>query len=131
MAFLRRVSFRHSKLGKKRKKKQVWRKPTGRDNKMREERRGRPAAVKIGYKNKKLERGNLPVIRSLRDIKKLKKGDKVVLGNIGNKKKIEISKKLHEMKVEIQNLNVKKFLKHVEVKSKSKEDKVKTAGEKK
>jgi len=131
MAFLRRVSFRHSKLGKKRKKKQVWRKPTGRDNKMREERRGRPAAVKIGYKNKKLERGNLPVIRSLRDIKKLKKGDKVVLGNIGNKKKIEISKKLHEMKVEIQNLNVRKFLKHVEVKSKSKEDKVKTAGEKK
>jgi len=34
--FLRRTWSRYSKLGRKRKKKQKWRKPTGRDNKMRE-----------------------------------------------------------------------------------------------
>ena len=48
--FLRRVGSRFSKLGKGRKKKQKWRRPTGRDNKMREKRRGYPAVVKIGYK---------------------------------------------------------------------------------
>jgi ribosomal protein L32E len=37
--FLRRIWSRYSKLGKKRKKKQVWRKPRGRDNKMREKRK--------------------------------------------------------------------------------------------
>ena len=37
--FLRRTWSRYSKLGKRRKKKQVWRKPTGRDNKMREKRK--------------------------------------------------------------------------------------------
>ena len=40
MKFKRRIWNRYSKLGKKRKKKQVWRRPTGRDNPMREKKRG-------------------------------------------------------------------------------------------
>jgi len=51
--FLRRVWKRHSKLGRGRKKKQVWRKPTGRDNKMRERKKGHPSVVSIGYRSEK------------------------------------------------------------------------------
>lgn len=117
--FTRRVSFRHSKLGKGRKKKQIWRRPTGRDNKMREQRKGKPPVVKIGYKQTQSEK--MKVVRSMKDIENLKHGQKVVLGNIGAKKKMEIVKKLDEMKIEITNLNVKRFLKHVSVR----EEKVK------
>jgi len=45
--FLRRLTNRYLKLGKKRKKKQKWRKPKGRHNKMREKERGYPAVVSI------------------------------------------------------------------------------------
>ena len=121
--FLRRLSFRHSKLGKNRKKKQVWRRPTGRDNKMREERNGRPAVVKIGYKNKKSEKREMKLIMNIRDIEGLKKGDIVVLGNVGGKKRIELVKKLHEKGIKIQNANVKRFMKHIEAKKKKKEPK--------
>ncbi|MBD3247626.1 hypothetical protein GF378_03335, partial [Candidatus Pacearchaeota archaeon] len=57
--FIRRMHRRHSKLGKKRKKKQVWRKPTGRDNKMREKRKGYPAVVSVGYRTEKEKRGKI------------------------------------------------------------------------
>ncbi len=53
--FLRRIHNRYSKLGRRRKKKQIWRRPTGRDNKMRERRRGYPARVQIGYKKNEHE----------------------------------------------------------------------------
>ncbi len=113
MKFLRRASFRHSKLGKGRKKKQVWRRPTGRDNKMREQIRGKPAVVKIGYRKQETEK--MKVIRNINDIAGLEKGDRVVLGNVGAKKKIELVKNLNERKIDIANLNTKRFLKHVSV----------------
>ena len=53
MKFLRRNFSLHIRIGKKRKNKQVWRRPKGRDNKMRESRKGRPPLVSIGYKRKK------------------------------------------------------------------------------
>jgi large subunit ribosomal protein L32e len=125
--FLRRTSARLSKLGKKRRKKQVWRSPTGRDNKMREQRRGKPAIVSIGYSTEKKERGKIngknPVfVKNIRELEKIEKNQIVVLGKIGKKKKIEIAKKAKELKIEIVNLNIEKFLekneKKVEVKNK-------------
>lgn len=114
--FLRRISNRYSKLGKKRKKKQVWRNPTGRHNKMREKRKGYPAVVSIGYGTNKKFMGMLdgkkPVmVNNLKDLEKVKKDEIAVVGKIGKKKKIEIAKKAEEMKVEIYNMNPKKFLK--------------------
>ena len=53
--FLRRTWSRYSKLGKQRKKKQIWKAPKGRDNKMREKRKGYPAVVSIGYKKPQKE----------------------------------------------------------------------------
>ena len=112
MKFLRRNTGFHIRLGKKRKKKQVWRKPTGRDNKMRESRKGRPPLVSIGYKRKK-EKKNILMVYNLQNLENAGKNDILILGKIGRKKKIEILKKALEMKVNFQNVNIEKFLKKV------------------
>ena len=94
--FLRRTGSRFSKLGKGRKKKQKWRRPTGRDNKMREKRRGYPAVVKIGYKQDKKLSGAIdkkkPVmIMNAKDLEKIKKNEIGIIGRVGKKKKNEIA----------------------------------------
>jgi len=108
MNFLRRISNRYSKLGKRRKKKQVWRRPTGRDNKMRERRRGYPARVSIGYKNTDKEKEI--VIQNPKELEKVNKKLTIVVGNVGKKKKIEIAKKAKELKIQLLNLNINTFL---------------------
>ena len=121
--FLRRSWDRYSKLGKGRKKKQKWKKPTGRDNKMREKRKGYPPVVSIGHKKKKAMRGTLEnkkpvVISNTSDLNKIKKEDIAILGNIGKKKKIGIIKKAKELKINFYNVNLKSFLKKNEIKKK-------------
>ncbi len=108
--FLKRTWNRYSKLGKGRKKKQVWRRPKGRDNKMREKRKGYPMVVSVGYKKKKSEKKNIIVVRNIEDLEKTEKNDMIIMGNVGKKKKIEIAKKAIKMKIPIQNINIKKFL---------------------
>ena len=121
--FLRRTWSRYSKLGKKRKKKQVWRKPKGRDNKMREKRRGWPAVVSIGYKKGKSEKKNFKIIRNLKDLTDIGKNEIAIIGSIGKRKKIEIVKKAKEMKISIQNINIEKFLKKFQKGEKKNESK--------
>ena len=121
--FLRRTWNRYSKLGKRRKKKQTWRRPTGRDNKMREKRKGYPAVVSVGYKVGKKSKGKIQgknpiLISNLRDLEKIGKGDVVIVGNIGKKKRIEIIKKIKERKLLIHNININSFLKEVQKKKK-------------
>lgn len=112
MKFLRRDWKRHSKLGKKRKKKRTWRRPTGRDNKMREKRKGYPRIVQIGYKKKESKVEEV-FVYNLNDFKKVGtgKGKKVFIGKVGKKKRIEIVKKAKEMKITFENLNIKKLKK--------------------
>jgi len=116
MTFLRRISNRYSKLGKRRKKKQIWRRPTGRDNKMREKRRGYPARVSIGYKNAEKEKAI--IIQNPKELEKINKKLIIVVGNVGKKKKIEIAKKAKELKIQLSNLNVNTFLKKNKLKKK-------------
>ena len=118
--FLRRTWSRYSKLGRKRKKKQVWRRPTGRDNKMREKRKGYPAVVSIGYKKAKDEHKKIVKINNLKDLDKIQKDEIIILGKMGKKKKIEIARKAKEKKIEISNLNIEKFLKSIEKKEEKK-----------
>jgi len=113
--FLRRGWERYSKLGLRRKNKQVWRRPHGRDNKMREKRKGYGPVVSIGYRNEKATRGKINekkaiLVKNLNDLLKLKVGEIAILAKIGNKKRIEIAKKAQERKIIIYNLNVDKFL---------------------
>ncbi|MBI2004142.1 50S ribosomal protein L32e [Candidatus Pacearchaeota archaeon] len=114
--FLRRTWSRYSKLGKGRKKLQVWRKPTGRHNKMREQRKGSAAIVSIGYRSNKKSRDKLmdkkPVkINNLNELEKIKGNEIAIIGSVGKRKKIEIAKKAKEMKIEVYNMNPEKFLK--------------------
>ncbi len=114
--FLRRTWNRYSKLGKGRKKKQKWRNPTGRDNKMREMRRGYPAVISVGYKKDKNLRGlldekNPVIVNNIADLEKLEKNEIAIIGKVGNKKRLEILKIAKEKKIEIYNFNVEKFLK--------------------
>lgn len=114
--FLRRIWRRYSKLGRGKKKKQKWRRPKGRDNKMREKRRGYPKTVSIGYGNEKKFRGKIenkiPLrVFNVKDLEKAKPENIILLGKIGKKKKIEIIEKAKEKKIEIYKINTKKFLK--------------------
>ncbi len=118
--FLRRNWNRHSKLGKRRKKKKVWRRPTGRDNKMREKRKGYAPSVSIGYKQNKGQRGKLndkkPVlIMNLKDLSNLKKDQVGLVGNVGRKKRMEIVKRIKEMNANIWNIKVEKFIKEMKL----------------
>ena len=119
--FQRRTGSRFSKLGKGRKKLQKWRKPTGRDNKMREKRKGYPAVVSVGYKQDVKTRENIdgkkPVmIMNIKGLEKIGKNQIGIIGNVGKKKKIEIAKIAKEKKIEIYNLNAEKFLKGIKKK---------------
>src|SRR3972149_568353 len=116
MKFLRRDTNKFSKLGRGRKKKQTWRNPTGRHNKMRNKMKGYPAVVSIGYKQNADARGKITgktpkKVYNLNDLKTLGKNEIAVLGKLGRKKKLEIAKKAEEMKIKIHNLNAGKFIK--------------------
>lgn len=128
--FLRRTWNRYSKLGKGRKKKQVWRSPKGRDNKMREKRKGYPVVVSVGYKKPEklrtiIEDKKPILVMNFKDLEKIGKNEIAIIGKVGNKKKIELVKKAKEMKIKIHNVNIKSFLKDVENKKKQKENKKK------
>jgi ribosomal protein L32E len=111
--FLRRDWSVLPKLGKKRKNKQKWRNPSGRHNKMRENIRGKPAKVSIGYGTKD-EKEKIIRVENLDDVKNVKKGEKIIISKIGAKKKMEIVKMANEKGIEIVNVNTKKFLKNKE-----------------
>jgi len=123
--FLRRTWGRYSKLGKKRRKKQVWRRPTGRDNKMRAKRKGYPAIVSIGYKKSKKLGKKMVVVMNLKDLGEIKKNEIVIIGSMGKRKKIEILQKAKEKKISIQNINTEEFLKkNLNIKEKKKPETV-------
>ncbi len=126
--FLRGKWRTYSKLGRGRKKKQKYRKPRGRHNKIREKMKGNPRKVSIGYK-KPEKKKRVIVIFNIQGLLELNRGEKIILAKIGNKKKLEIVKKAEEKGIEIVNLNIKKFLnkikKQIEEKEKKKKEKTK------
>ncbi|MDO8467761.1 MAG: eL32 family ribosomal protein [Nanoarchaeota archaeon] len=152
MKFLRRAWQNTSATGRGRKKKQVWRRPTGRHNKMRDNKRGKPATVNVGYRSdkkfrEKINEQNSIQINNLKDLEKAGKDQILVIGKIGKKKKLEILKKVKEKGLQIFNVNSNKFIKKharkMERKNKTKKtdeknikdvlkkDEVKDSGEKK
>lgn len=124
--FLRRASDRYSKLGLRRKSKQRWRKPKGRDNKMREKQKGYPAVVSIGYRKDKTERGlvdekqPVQVLRA-EELDKLEKNQIAVIGRVGKKRRLDIAEKAKQKNIPIQNLNTKRFLNKEKAESKKKQ----------
>jgi len=102
---------------------------------MREKRKGVPVSVSIGYRSDKKFRGKIQgkqivFVKNLQQLEKVGKDKIIIVGKIGNKKKLEIAKKSKERGIQIQNLNVEKFLKTIEKKLKQKHETKKTATEK-
>ncbi len=123
--FLRRTWYAYVKLGKGNKKNQKWRKPTGRDNKLREKKKGYGSVVSIGYGSDKDSRdtlkGKSPVmVNNINDLQKVGKDNIAVLGSVGGKKKIAIIEKAKGMKVEFYNVNIASFLKKNKLKGNNK-----------
>lgn len=107
--FIRRDSVRYSKLGKNRKKLQKWKKPKGRDNKMRLKRKGYPKTVSIGYSSPRSEAGRIDgkvpmLIYNLADLGKLGRDNIAILAKVGAKKKLSIIKAAEEKKIKILNV---------------------------
>lgn len=120
--FLRRNWDKFSRLGRNKRKKQVWRSPKGRHNKMRKKRKGYPATVNIGYKQE--ESKKMILVNTLKELEKIGKESRIIVGKVGNRKRLEIVKKAKEKGIQVQNINVKKFLKKTEKKvSEKKENK--------
>ena len=101
--FIRTQGSRHIKLGKGRKKLQKWRRPTGRDNKMREKKKGYPKKVSVGFKNQ--VRIVQAIIKNISDLLNIKENQKPILAKVGVKKKLEIIKKAQEMKIKLANVS--------------------------
>lgn len=137
LKFLRRNWSKASRLGRKRKNKQVWRSPKGRHSKTRGERKGYPAIVKIGYKQDNKTSGLIQnktpvIVRNVKELEMIKKNEIAIIGNVGMKKKIEIAKKAKEKGISISNMDAVKVLKKAEKRQKFKaEQKPKTKKEEK
>jgi len=126
--FLQRDWTRFSRLGRRKKSKQKWRRPTGRDNKMREKRRGYPVVVSIGYRKKAIDRNKVDgkeivMIFNVSDLTKVGKNNVAHIGKVGAKKKSEIAKKAIEMKINLLNVNENKLFKTIEKKKKKAQEK--------
>lgn len=108
--FVRTDYWRMSKLGKRRRKLQVWRRARGKHSKMRRRRKGYPAIPMIGYKQSRKDsgkvRGLIPVlVNNANDLSKIKSGQGAILSStLGAKKRIEVIKKAESMKIKILNL---------------------------
>lgn len=103
--FVRQESWRYDRLSEN------WRKPKGKDNKMRKQVSGVPALVKIGYRGPKAARGLHPsgytdnLVFNVNDLTKLDpKKDAARLGHtVGTRKRKEIIAKATSMGIKLLN----------------------------
>jgi large subunit ribosomal protein L32e len=103
--FIRQESWRYYRLAEN------WRKPKGKDNKMRKQKSGMPAIVKVGYRGPRAARGLHPsgyrdnVIHNTAELAKLDpKKDAARIGHtVGKKKRIEIINKAIELGIKVLN----------------------------
>jgi large subunit ribosomal protein L32e len=103
--FIRQESWRYDRLAEK------WRKPKGKDNKMRKQKSGMPALVKVGYRSPKAARGLHPsgyrdiLIHNTHELIKLdpKRDAARIAHTVGKKKRIEIINKALELGIKVLN----------------------------
>ncbi len=118
--FVRQESWRYDRLAPN------WRKPKGKDNKMRRQVSGVPPLAKVGYKGPRKSRGLHPsgyndiLIFNTNDLAKIDpKVDAVRIAHtVGNKKRIEIVTEATKLKMKILNPGkveaIKKVAKKIE-----------------
>ncbi|HEY9399806.1 MAG TPA: 50S ribosomal protein L32e [Nitrososphaeraceae archaeon] len=134
--FVRQESWRYKKLASN------WRKPKGKDNKMRKQVSGVPHLVKVGYKGPRRSSGLHPsgyndiLVFNTNDLTKIdpKKDAVRISHGVGKKKRIDIVTKATKLKIKILNpgkIEPKKLAGKVEAKPKKEaEAKRKSLGKK-
>jgi large subunit ribosomal protein L32e len=103
--FIRQESWRYDRLAEN------WRKPKGKDNKMRKQKSGMPAIVKVGYRGPRVARGLHPsgytdnLVHNAAELARLDpKKDAARIGHtVGKKKRIEIINKAVELGIKVLN----------------------------
>jgi large subunit ribosomal protein L32e len=103
--FIRQESWRYDRLAEN------WRKPKGKDNKMRKQKSGMPAIVKVGYRGPRAARGLHPsgytdnLVHNTAELARLDpKKDAARIGHtVGKKKRIEIINKAVELGIKVLN----------------------------
>ncbi|MDI6642517.1 MAG: 50S ribosomal protein L32e [Candidatus Hodarchaeaceae archaeon] len=108
--FRRQEWFRFKRLGEK------WRKPRGRDSKMRVGRRGKPAAVSVGYRQPKRIRGIHPsgfsevLVYRPQDLEGIDTTTQAarVASSVGRRKREQIIAKAKELGIRVLNPGVEK-----------------------
>ena len=131
--FLRQDYFRHKRLGKK------WRRPKGRQSKLRKRKSGSGLVVKIGHgsSNRGMINNLQPVIVSNpNDMDSIKDKQIVIISSVvGAKKALAISDKAKKLGLKILNpkkiKRAERIVKEIETKRKKKEAEKKEAAKKK
>jgi large subunit ribosomal protein L32e len=103
--FIRQESWRYDRLAEN------WRKPKGKDNKMRKQKSGMPAIVKVGYRGPRVARGLHPsgytdnIVHTMSELARLDpKKDAARLGHtVGKRKRIGIIAKASELGIKVLN----------------------------
>ena len=131
--FLRQDAHKKDKLADN------WRRPKGKDSKMRKGFRGKRRSPSMGFSSPRLVRGfnrdgfKEVLVNNVNELNSVDpKNEMVIVGSIGTKKKVEVLKKCEELKIKISNVkDVKKFLDDVKKKQEDKKKVVKERVEKK
>jgi|SRR3989338_4043035 len=110
--FLRTDYMRLSKLGKNRKKLQVWRRARGMHSKIRRRRRGYPEMPLIGRRKPSKDIGKIKGLTPIlvHNVKELNKADKnsiIIIARVGARKKLDILKVAEQTNLKIFNVGGK------------------------
>jgi len=106
----RKPTFTREELHKQKRLKDKWRKPRGKDSKVRKEKRGKSKTPKIGYKNPESIRGLVKGYRAkmVHNVKELsvvnqKEEAAIISRHVGRKKRNEIIKEANKLRITILN----------------------------
>ena len=84
-----------------RKLKRVWRRPKGKQSKMRKDPKGKPPRAKVGYK--KPRSIGVPVVSNLSDLKSVAAKEVIMASGLGAKKAEVMSKEAEKLGIKIAN----------------------------
>ncbi len=106
--FKRQDSFRHIRIGSRRRRIK-WKRPDGRDSKMRLKRRSYPASPMVGNKSPKKISGKVNgmktmLVYNISDLEKVHKSFIPIIAKIGAKKRMELIKYAEEKGIKILNV---------------------------
>src|ERR1051325_2986232 len=127
--FVRQESWRYKKLATN------WRKPKGKDNKMRKQVSGVPALVKVGYKGPRKSRGLHPsgyndiLIFNINRLARInpKRGAIRIAHGVGYKKRLDILDQATKLKIKVLNPGKIEKIEKAEVKPKKEAEKIEKA----